>query len=161
MQVVVDDLYQLVLDRPAEPAGKIFWAGRLQAGQRYDQLLASLASSPEFSSGSASTNAGFVDRLYGRLLGQAPDPDGAAYWVQRLASGARRSTVAKAFAPLAAIRARLITDIYQRTLDRVPTASELAVASNELRITGNLARVHRRIIATAEFAARADDLVNP
>ncbi|HEX7131264.1 MAG TPA: Ig-like domain repeat protein [Iamia sp.] len=161
MGVLVDDGYRMVLDRPAEPGGRTFWADRLQAGYRYDRFLASLAGSPEFSSGEAASNAGFVTRLYQRLLLRAPEPNGVDYWVHQLVTGMPRWQVAKAFTPLDEVRRRLVTDAYQRTLGRAPVSAELTRGTTELQTSGNLARVYALAIGTEEFVDRAQDLPNP
>jgi hypothetical protein len=48
LQVEVNDFYQHFLHRPAEPQGSAYWVGRLQSGTQIEEVIAEIASSPEY-----------------------------------------------------------------------------------------------------------------
>ena len=64
---VVIDAYQTVLDRDPSDGDKAFWRVRLRR-TGYHGLLADLSASDEFWAAAGRTRAGFVTRVYDRLL---------------------------------------------------------------------------------------------
>ena len=68
----VDDLYQEILGRPADAAGRSYWIGVAAARGRF-AVARSFVQSPE----SARRR---VDGLYRTLLGRPAEADGLAYW---------------------------------------------------------------------------------
>ncbi|HYI62122.1 MAG TPA: DUF4214 domain-containing protein [Acidimicrobiales bacterium] len=152
---LVAKAYQMMLGRDPEAAGQAYWVGRLQGGDRYDHLLAALAGEDEFWVQAGSTNEGFVTRLYDRVLERAPDAEGLAYWVARLEAGRNRGQVARSFTTQVEPRERLVIGAYQEILDRPPSPAELADATDELGINGDLAALYAQLIGTPEFDTRA------
>lgn len=74
----VDLLYERVLDRPADAAGRAYWAATIERGQPRSTVVRRLVGTPE-------SRGERVDRLYRRLLDRNPDAAGRTYWVGRLA----------------------------------------------------------------------------
>ncbi len=157
---VVNDAYQTVLGRNAETTGKAFWVDRLQAGGRYDQLLADLAASGEFWGLSGGTNEGFVTRVYEQLLHRAPDPAGLDYWVEKLEAGVSPRALVRTLANLDEPLGVLVADSYGEILDRAPTAGERAEGISGLRSTGDRSGLYAQLIGRTEFANRAQDFPN-
>lgn len=108
----VEILYNAMLDRPSEPAGKDYWVGKLNAGNSLSYVVNGFCTSNEFGvlcskygirPGSvknvkaveepAGTNVDwnkvtvFVTRCYRVILGREPDDGGLQYWVGILGSG--------------------------------------------------------------------------
>jgi len=73
----IDKLYQAILQRPADPSGRSYWVGQLNAGYPREQLATNFFLSIE-------SNGRRVDALYATLLGRAPDPGGRDYWAHVL-----------------------------------------------------------------------------
>jgi hypothetical protein len=77
----INEVYEIALQRPAEPQGVAGWETALANGMprtTFDQLV---VGSSEFQSSIAQpANAAFVGTLYEQALGQAPDPQGLAGW---------------------------------------------------------------------------------
>ncbi len=91
-QAVVDGqvtrLYKAYFLRDPEPAGRAYWAGRMTAGMRLEDISQFFAGSTEFKNRYGSlSNGGFVDLVYENVLGRAPDPGGRAHWVSGLDAG--------------------------------------------------------------------------
>ena len=157
----VDDAYQLVLGRDADASGRAFWAQKLKGGQRYDSLVGDLAASPEFWAAAGRTNTGYVNRLYQRLLGRAPDPAGLEHWLGRREAGESRNRVAAAMVRLDEPTGTLVIAAYRAILDRAPTASERQAAVDAFQANGSRAQMYSRLIGSAEFATLAQGFPNP
>ncbi len=158
---VVDDAYRTMLDRPADPAGRVFWTGQLQAHGRYDRLLADLGASGEFWTKAGATNTGFVTRVYERLLQRSPDQGGLDYWVGRLEDGASRRALILTLANLNEPLGVLVVDSYDEILDRAPDGTERTSGISHLRSTGDRSGLYAQLIGQPEFATRAGTFPNP
>ncbi|HYI61659.1 MAG TPA: Ig-like domain repeat protein [Acidimicrobiales bacterium] len=158
---VVDDAYQTMLGRAADPTGRTFWINRLLTTGRYDRLLADLGASGEFWTKAGSTNEGFVTRVYDRLLNRAPDQAGLAHWTARLDAGAPRGNLIRTIATLDEPLGRLVTLSYDEILDRTPTPSERTRGITHLRTTGDRSGLYAQLIGRPEFTTRAQDFPNP
>ena len=74
----VELLYQRILGRPAEAAGRDWWAATIEAGSPRSTVVRRLV-------GTAESRGRRVDALYVDLLGRSADGAGRAFWVDRLA----------------------------------------------------------------------------
>ncbi len=123
---VVTPAYQAYLGRSPDAAGVAFWVNLMQFhGLTDEQLEAGFIASNEFYVRAGGTDALWVDAMYFDLLGRQPDPQGEAYWVQQLAVGASRTSIAYGFAASLERERTRITDDYQHYLDRQPDAQGL------------------------------------
>jgi tape measure domain-containing protein len=80
----INQSYQDILGRDADPGGLIHWAN---SGQSASSVALSIATSAEAQ----------VNNLYSSLLGRAADSAGAAYWTAALNSGASLSDITAGF----------------------------------------------------------------
>lgn len=152
--VIVDDAYQLMLGRDAEPDGRSYWADRLATNAGYDDLLAALADTPEFRNLAGGTNAGFVTRAYERILDTTPSASEVDFWVDYLERRGRKKVILAFFdqnGPLDAV----ITASYEEILDRTPTAEELAAARPAFKAGKDRSKLYASLIGTQEFYDRA------
>lgn len=83
-------LYQAAFDRSPDESGLGFWIGQMSHGASLHQVAQAFVDSPEFRTlyGPAPAHAEIVTALYANVLDRAPDPDGFAFWVHALDSGA-------------------------------------------------------------------------
>lgn len=87
----VTRLYASALGRPAEAGGQQFWINRLIEGQTLTSVASFFVTSDEFKQRfDAADDQSFVEVVYQNVLGRPPDPDGRAYWLDRLAGGLSR-----------------------------------------------------------------------
>ena len=95
----VTRLYDAAFDRLPEDAGLVFWTNALRIGLDLDDLARLFVASPEFQDRYGDLDRGeFVDLLYRSALDREPDPEGRAFWVSSLESGAAdRDDVVLAF----------------------------------------------------------------
>ncbi len=75
----VDAVYQSVLGRGPDAAGRAFWIAKLNAGSSPDSIARSLVASTEY-------RRRTVDQAYASTLDVAPDAAGRAYWTDKLAT---------------------------------------------------------------------------
>ncbi|HEU4851648.1 MAG TPA: FKBP-type peptidyl-prolyl cis-trans isomerase [Telluria sp.] len=119
----VQSIYLAYFGRPADPAGREFFAGQLQA-QNSPTAIAAINTATStnasikaivdvFSTSQESQdlyggdNGAFIDAVYQSLFSRAPDSDGKAFWVNALNSGA----MTRASAALQIMVSALGTDV--------------------------------------------------
>lgn len=156
--VLVDDAYRTVLGRPADAGGRTFWVDRLGSKARdgYRSLLADLAASREFWAAAGSTNAGYVEAVYQAILDRPAEPSGRAYWVARLDAGESRRSLVGVLTRLTEPLGVVVSQTYGAILDRGPTAPERTFGVARLRGDGDRAAFTAALVATPEFASRAE-----
>ncbi|HEX8544794.1 MAG TPA: DUF4214 domain-containing protein [Pseudomonas sp.] len=90
-QTDLAELYTTFFNRAPDAAGLDYWVNEISTGQLTLAQVAQnwttqqpegLASFP-----SSLTDAEFVEKIYGNILGRASDADGAQYWLDQLADG--------------------------------------------------------------------------
>ena len=80
-------LYKICLDREADENGLSYWNGMLRRNECSGATAAhGFIFSPEFVNKNHS-DADFVEYLYQAFMGRASEPNGKAYWLERMASG--------------------------------------------------------------------------
>jgi glucose/arabinose dehydrogenase len=106
----VDAVYQNVLGRPAEPGGRAYWIGRLDAGVPRPVVLLAISESPEHQS----RRHGDVEahQAYFALLRRVADVNGRTHWAGQINGGA---------SPRALIAALYDSAEYAARFPRTPT----------------------------------------
>ena len=180
----VTDLYNTFFNRAPDAGGLSFWSGQLSSGLPREVLLAAFMFSSEFKAFSQAIfgNAGVraeidaVTDFYRGLLARLPDDGGFNYWVgqfrtaQCQGSGAvyaQVESISSAFATGAEYTARARTnaqyvgDLYNAFLRRGGDLQGVQYWIDQLN-TGARTRenVRRAFIATPEFSARVNAIVN-
>lgn len=156
---IVIDAYEMMLERAPSAADRNYWADWLGRRGRYDVLIAELAASPEFWALSGSTNDGFVERLYDRILARSASGDDITYWAQQTSGKGKRAVTRTLFnldEPLGVIVAAAYDDL----LDRAPAAEERTTGIALMRTTSNRSALYASIIKLTEFSERAQGLPN-
>ncbi len=89
VEAFVERLYENILNRKADDAGKNFWTKKLL----YENVSATKVAHEFFVSGEFEdanlSDKEFVTRMYKTLLNRDPDPTGLAYWVNEMQKHAR------------------------------------------------------------------------
>ncbi|MCR4895380.1 MAG: DUF4214 domain-containing protein [Lachnospiraceae bacterium] len=89
----VTRLYRYTLDREPEEEGMEHWVQKICSHEDTGRhVMVYFMNSPEFQSHNYDDEA-FVDHLYLVAFGRHPEPDGLAFWKDRLAKGRTRSQV--------------------------------------------------------------------
>ncbi|MCX7823504.1 MAG: DUF4214 domain-containing protein [Syntrophobacterales bacterium] len=82
----VQKAYVAYYGRPADPGGQDYWARRLQeAGGDLRAIIEAFGTSQEFISRyGGMTNSQLIDTIYQQMFGRNPDPEGKAFYLDRL-----------------------------------------------------------------------------
>lgn len=95
----VTQSYRVALQRDPDPGGLQNWVGAIQNGDTRLGVLNKILTSQEFVSVHANlTDDEFLSYLYHSFFNRDPDPGGRQGWLNALAGGQSRSSVAQAFA---------------------------------------------------------------
>ena len=88
-------LYHAALGRAPDLGGLTFWA---QDGVTPGTVAAGILASPEWlaASGSASSDAGFIEAVYDNAFGRTPDGGGLTYWLGQLTGSATIPAISRA-----------------------------------------------------------------
>lgn len=71
----IEEIYQSVLGHAGNPEGRAYWMDQANQGMRWEDIIKLFCWSQEFWQASGSTNSGFVEHLYVRLLGRPSGPN--------------------------------------------------------------------------------------
>ena len=151
---IAAELFDSVLDRPADSVGLRFWTERLLQGTSPSDVAVALATSPESLARADGFSAGIVVVLYQALLGRSADPGGLAHFAARIDAGDSPEELAVALRRSAESRVRRVQHLYLRILERTadPGGSE-HWAAQLLRVDDREVAAH--LAASAEYLARA------
>lgn len=122
----VANRYRQVLGRPPTASELAAWTNQLSSGISRRDVTASLCASDEFWTISGTTNPGFVNHLYEKLLTRAPTPAELASAVQRLTAGATRQELIASIVDGDEVHGLVIDTTYQTLLGRAATPLERA-----------------------------------
>jgi hypothetical protein len=146
--------YVNLLHRTPSAAEVNGWVRLLESGITDEQVLAGFASSAEYYLQAGGNDQAWVEALYHDLLGRDADGGGEAGWVNALASGVDRFTVAYGIAASVEHESIVVADDYQRLLGRSPDPSEVAGWVNNMRTGMSAEQVVAAFVASDEFYAR-------
>lgn len=153
--MVVDDLYELILHRGPDRAGRAYWVDRLGGGSWTRDVASDLFGSPEFTDLSGGTAMGYVDAVYERVLGRKPDRGGIDYWTSSIEQGAPRSEVAIYVFTSVEANGNRVDDMYDHLLGRAPDAAGRAFWSQRL-ITSDDLDLAALLVSSNEYQGRAE-----
>lgn len=129
--LVIQDYYQMLLGRAADPGGLQFWLNLSLSGAPFEQILAGIAASEEYFQRVGGTSDGYVRGLYRDVLGRIAPPSQPEvdYWIARLGIAPRgaqaaRADVALGFALSDEFRGNLIDAWFLGFLGRSPSTPE-------------------------------------
>ncbi len=160
----VSRLYAAYLGRGPDAAGLAFWSQRRADGMSLRDVSAAFAASSEFIDTFGQLDDGeFVDLVYDRVLGRAPDAAGRAYWVAELGATGDRGGVMAEFSESAEYVARTgtvaahssaagsVERLYRAYFQRDPDAGGACFWERRLGEGDDLRRVSDSFAASAEF----------
>lgn len=151
----VENLYETLLHRSADPVGLFTFANALGSGATVTQVEARLLASDEYyQTRGAGTTDGFLTALYGDVLGRAPDATGHDSLAGNLSQGRSRSDVVAAVygSPESA---RYVTQVLYRTfLHREADASGIAFFTQLIQDGGTPELATSLLLASDEYFAR-------
>lgn len=158
--VDVQNGYQLLLDRPADSLGFSSGVNFLGSGGTVEQLLATLAGSPEYFSDQGGTSAGFLGGLYNDLLGRMISPTELALDESAL-MGETRAQFAGMVLASSEYRQDLVKGWYQQFLHRNADPTALNTFTGELGAGATDQTVISQIIGSPEYFNDAQSVPEP
>lgn len=151
---LVDDLYQTTLGRLPDPAGRTNWINVLRGGTPAAEVAARFYASDEYFNRVGGTNGDWVRAMYQAVLHRSPDPTGFASWVDALARGTGRTTVARGFMWSVESRTDRVVALYQALLGRGPDPTGLATWTRRL-LDGHDVNLASTLATSQEYFNRA------
>jgi hypothetical protein len=119
-EAYVQQLYQDLLHRDADPSGLATWVGKLNAGAPLTEVSIGITSSREY-------QAGIVDGFYVQYLGRHADPAGLDDWVNQMQSGLNAEVIRAGilasdeyYARVGGTHEAYVTALYHDLLGRAP-----------------------------------------
>lgn len=131
-RVLVGELFETLLDRAPDSAGRDYWAEQLRTVS-LTRAASRILGTPEAFARLGGTNDAFVTALYAQVLQRTPTAEDLAFWSGRLAAGTPRGTLALSLLSTPEVREQRIAAAYDRFLQRDPAADELAFWDESLR----------------------------
>jgi hypothetical protein len=129
----VGGFYLSYLHRPADAAGLQAAVAAWAVGATREQLKAMYLGSPEYYALHGGGDTGFVQALYPDALGRPADPAGLAAWVNYLAQGGSRATLALALLQSPEGEQLVVNGLYLRLLHRPADPFSLAADAAALQ----------------------------
>lgn len=152
--VRVNELYQRILGRDADAAGRAYWVSKIRSGTTLESVAAGFYGSDEYYRRHGGTASTFIGRLYTDLLGRAADEQGHNYWIGQLSAGMTRSSVATNFYGSIESRRDRVTALYSEILNRAPEAAGMDYWSGQIVSLGDIA-LAAHLAASEEYYRRA------
>jgi hypothetical protein len=146
----IDNAYQTLLGRSADPAGFNGMLARRAGGATIDQINEVVYGSAEFFQHSGATNEGFLDNLYLNLLGRAIDSGGDAGWNLVLTSGISRQEVATLISNGSEYAQHQVQFLYKNILHRNADSGGLSAFAAEEASLG-IDGISAIMIGSAEY----------
>jgi autotransporter-associated beta strand protein len=157
--IEVEDVYERILNRQADPSGLQSGVAFLVNGGTVQQLTAILLGSPEFyQNEGGGTYLGFVQALYQAGLQRPVDPSGEASVLQELRAGVSDRQVALFVTTSAEAERDLVETAYQAFLLRPADPAALAADVQFLENGGTYEQLVAGIIGSNEYLQTRDQI---
>lgn len=150
----VVEVYNSILHRDPEDAGRLYWMGLLDSGRTREEVTAAIQASPEAQQGS-------IDDLYRTWLGRAAEPAGIDAWTRLLASGRSISDVQAGILASEEFWSRnggnesgFLTGLYQAVLNRTPETAGMNAWTQAFADGQSRGEVAARVLASTEARGR-------
>jgi hypothetical protein len=122
--IVVNALFARLLNRTADSGGLAAFVAFLQGGGTVEQVIALIVSSQEFANLTGGSNSGFIQALYGDLLGRTVSSGELMNWLNMLPT-LGRAGVASAILASSEYRTDEIEQLYGNPLASLETLASL------------------------------------
>jgi hypothetical protein len=151
----INDIYLLLLNRPADESGTVGALQALGAGATFDQVKANVLGSAEYFFGhGGGSNLGFLSGVYADVLRFPLDQGGLAFWGPALASGTSRDSVALSLLTSDAADRVVVQTTYASTLRRGVDPVGLDFWTSVLQSGVRDEEFLARLVSTSEYYER-------
>jgi hypothetical protein len=149
---IVTQMYHDYLFRAPDSGGLAYWRGIWQNDGEPENVIAGIVGSPEFYQSAGGTNQGWVIEMYHRLLTREPDPQGLAYWTDKLDSEVLdRFHVILGFVQSDENFHNLVHGWYLQYLGRTPSTAEDSFYFQQLKTGTTQRAVQIELLDTVEY----------
>jgi Peptidase family M23/Domain of unknown function (DUF4214) len=129
--------FRVVLGRRPEATELRQWEGQYKAGARAAEVATGLLASSEFTGKGELSDAQFVDLIYRQAKGMTPSASVRQYWLDQIAGGRTRASMAAYFIESFAVKDSTWHELevmlaYRAALDREPTDAEVTTWRKQL-----------------------------
>jgi hypothetical protein len=158
--IEVDQFYQGILHRKADPGGRAAGVSALLSGVSEANFVIGLVTSPEYTA-THPDNASFVTGLFTDILLRTPGPAEVATWVQVLQSGlVNRAGVAQAFLSSTEAYLLAVNENFQDFLGRgVDTATALTLLPSLINGQMTSTSLSAAVLSSNEYFLRFPSMV--
>lgn len=152
----VDQQFQLLLGRAADPSGESYWSQQLVNGASRESVIESFIDGAEFLQVAGSTDAGLITRAYSVLLNRQPTSDEMAHWLPGLESGSIAAwQVAQGILESTEYQADYVTYLYNTVLNRAPDPACLSNWVGQMQSGMNQLDVFKSLLNGPAFYQQA------
>jgi photosystem II stability/assembly factor-like uncharacterized protein len=151
----INDLYQTLLHRAADPSGLSFFETSLQQGVRIESLIGLMVASAEYAAAAGGDgNQIFVMHVYQDLLNRPAEASVVTNFGAQLDAGAlTRGGLVSAVESSAEYRVKLVDNLYSQLLGRQPDSVSLKNWISFLSQGGTSQQVEAQILGSSEYFA--------
>ena len=148
---LVTPIYLKYLGRGPDAAGLNYWVNLLQQGLTDEQLEAGFIGSDEYIKNHGGSGPGWIQGMYGSLLGRAPSAGEVQYWVNNLNNGMAPSQIALGFAASPERESQRVAGDYQQYLGRGAQPAEIQFWVNVFVNGGRNEQVIAGFLSSQEY----------
>ncbi len=153
--VVVENLYQRYLRRPADASGLQTWVNLLDAGGTVEEVAANLIGSPEyFQNEGGGANDSFLNALYHDVLNRPIDANAQTFYSSELAQGISREAVALSVLTSTEAYEDVVDAYYVEFLDRAADITGLDYYIGQLENGATDQEVIASMLGSNEYIAK-------
>jgi hypothetical protein len=152
---LVQQYFNVYLSRAASAGEISFFVNLFAQGATDDDVKAAILGSDEYHRLSGGTPRGFLNKLYMDVLGRPIDRAGEMTFEAMMGQGATRQMIASLVLHSVEADQRVLTQLYQKLLNRAPQAAELAVMTQLLQTGGKEEYVIDLLSGSDEYFALA------
>jgi hypothetical protein len=132
----IQQYFGAFLNRPATAGEANFFLNYMQQGATDDDVKATIFGGDEFYGFAGGTDHAFLNKLFENVLGRPVDRSAELTLETMLGHGATRQSVAALVLHSAEADQRMVTQLFQKLLNRLPQPAELAAFAQILQTGG-------------------------
>jgi hypothetical protein len=160
---LVMQVFEKLLDRPADEGGMNYWVARLQSGLSDEAFFASVASSPEYGLLATSkyydsaSDSKWISQMFLDALGRPVDSGSLAYFINKLRIGTRRIDVALEIGDGPEAHRREVTLAFNSLIGFIPDQGMFDNLVSSLGAGGStIEQVKAQIMGLPQYLAKTD-----
>jgi hypothetical protein len=152
----VDQQFELLLGRAADPSGESWWTQQLVNGATRESVIETFVGGAEFWALSQSSNDGLINRAYNILMKRPPTGAEEVHWYNGLENGSILPwQVAQGILADTGYQRLYVTNLYNTVLNTTPSASTVSGWVGLMQSGMNQLDVFKSLLNRPEFYQQA------